>query len=799
MNNPLQVRILGTPAVHQRGRRVRLYSAKVFALVAYIALQPDKAHSREQLASLLWGETSNQRAYASLRQALYSIRQVLGAEADALLQVERESITFRRLDTIQLDAWSFLDAWQREDFARVVDLYGGLLLDGLKLSDCPEYESWLFLQREGFEQKTVMALQKHVARLLSDSAYDLALPHAKRLIDLDFLNEEGHRLLMQIYAAQGDLPAARRQYQLCVELLERELGVEPASATTLLFQQLDDISQPQLDRNPDPIRAVDPVSELPIVERDAELAALTQAWDGIADSSQNLLLIQGEIGAGKSRLIQEFVRQHEIDRSLTGRCFEVDVNTPLAPWSDLLRPLAQPGWQREIAGLKAVWMREVARIVPALSGDYDEEPDSTVFAEKRLRLLQGIVHCLMQLGSSPLLLVFEDLHWADETSLELLHYATRQLSHEPILFIGTFRPGNPNRRLQQLIHSVEDAAPVIQIHSLSEKAVQSLVTTASFAMPPSLVQQLYQFSIGNPFVLVETLRAVAERVEQGLNITAGSQVPVSERVRQLVLDRLQDTAEAPRRILESAALIGRPFDFRLLRNVSGATEADLLGQLDFLLARGFIRADLDSDRDGMMDIVHAYSRQVIIESLSAPRRFALHRRIAETLERLSDANAEEIAFHFEQAADQRGVEYLIRAAQEAEAVFALSSAADFYQRTLKLLDAVDKDNIHRRFEIYCMVETIYDQVGNRAEQSQALAALVRLATQLSDHELLADVYVRQAGYFTYTAQYTQSEERASVGIESVSDHGGHRASSQCPSRVGLSALDDWELRRSPNL
>ena len=765
MNSPIQFRFLGTPAAYQMGKRIRLYSAKVFALVAYLALQPDKAHSREQLAGLLWGERSDQRAYASLRQALYSVRQVLGDEADRLLQIERESVGLRLLDTLQVDAWDLSAAWKRGDFARVVDLYSGPLLDGLKLSDCPDYETWLFLQRESFEQKTIAALQQHVAHLLSSGAYDNALPHATRLMELDFLNEEGHRLLMKIHASRGDQSAARRQYQLCVELLARELGVEPMPETTSLFQQLENVSQAQIIVQAEPIRAVQSIADLPMAERESELAALTQAWQAAAENPQNLFFIQGEVGAGKSRLVQEFIKQNQISRVLIGRCFEVDVNMPLAPWSDLLRQLTQSAWQREIADLKAVWMREVARIVPTLTIDHDADMDDTMLTEKRLRLLQGIVHCLLQLTSSPLLLVFEDLHWADETSIELLHYAARQLTQAPILFVGTYRPGSPNRRLQQLVRSVQDGASVIEIASLSERAVQNLITTLPFSMPSQLIQQLYQFSVGNPFVLAETLRAFAERVEQGFNITAPSTMPISERVRQLVLDRLQDTDEGQRRILESAALIGRPFDFRLLRNVSGTTEANLLEQLDFLLARGFIHTGLGSDQDDVLDIAHAYSRQVIVQSLSTPRRLALHRRIAETLERLSDTNVDEIAFHFEQASNSRGVDYLVRAAQEAEAVFALGSAANFYQRALRLLDAVDRDNVHRRLEIYRMLETIYDQVGNRAEQSGVLDALVNLAEQLDDHELLADIYVREASYFTYTAQYVQSQQALQAALD----------------------------------
>lgn len=768
----IQFRLLGTPEVYNEGERVRLYSAKVWALMTYLALHANKAQSREHLAALLWGETPDSNARASLRQALYSIKRVLGSTADLLLEIDQDSVTLRTVDAVGIDVIDLLAAYQQDDYSRVVDLYGGLLLEGVQIADCAEYESWLYLQRDSFEQKVITALQKLVTSLIDVGAHENAFPHAQRLTEMDVLNESGHRLLMRIYAAQGDLAAARRQYQLCADLLARELGVEPMPETTALYERLGQSSKIHATLIPQPLPQAEVVGDLPLVERVQELQVLGRAWDRVQQGEQDLIVISGEPGIGKSRLVQEFIRQRQIGHHLIGRCFEVESNTPFAMWADLFRALTQPIWRAQIANLEPVWLRQVARIVPALASGSDEDIETASNEEKRLRLLQGVVRCLMQIGSSPLLIVFEDLHWADEGSLELLHYAARQLTHSPILFVSTFQPNSPNRRLQQFVRSATNNTRAILLEPLAQTSVHGLVTNLPMAMSSELSQRLYQFSNGNPFVLTETLRVLSERYEQGEDISAQSALPVSDQLQQLVLDRLENISEAQRRILETAALISRPFDLRLLRSISGIAEVQLLEDLDILLARRFLRDVQTDKRIETMDIAHNYTRTIIADSLRLPRRMALHRRIAETLASLPHKNVSEIAFHYEQAGDERGIEFLVLAARQVEQLYSLSAAADFYQRALML---VQDNDVSQQFEICLALESVLDQAGNRALQSEVLDRLIDLAEQLDDPALLADIYVRRASYLTYTGKYDLSRQDLELALEqyqSVADLSG---------------------------
>ncbi len=796
-----ELRLLGSPSLIIAGHPARLHSAKTLALLAYLTLEADTPHSRAKLAGLLWGESPDTHARHSLRQGLYSLRRALGKLFKDCLVLEEETVISEPHPDFWVDTREFLtlaaaDPKNLDALRGAAQLYQGMLLEGLELSGCPAFDEWLFFQRDALEQQALGVLQALVDRLLRQGDHREALDLARRLVALDSLHEGAHRSLMQIHAALGDRDGVRRQYRLCADVLAQEMGIEPAAETQALFHQLL-ASKPGPTVSPErpPIpRPGEQPPVLPFLGRERELAVLQARLDQAIARQGGLILVAGEAGMGKTRLVAEFIqRSPEASaipaRYLAGQCYELESRAPYTVWGDALQPLSMPDWQPLLAGLAEVWRRQLARLVPVLATPADELEGTTV-AESRLRLLQGVLQSLICLTQScPLLLWFDDLHWADEASLELVHYVSRHVAAYPLLIIGTYRPEAAadmpyfDHLLRGAGHAT--APPVLKLTPLDQETIGQMLRHLGAEWPADLPSRLYRHSDGNPFFLVETLYALVEsgklrREPDGrLSEAEAKAWPVPRRVQDLVQARLAPLGEEQRRVLAAGAIIGRPFDPRLLRRVSGLPESQLLGIVEQLLARAFLEERTEALPQHLLGFHHDYFRRVIYEGLSTVQRQALHHRAARALLALHRARpktvTEEVAHHYEQAGDVEAVPYLTQAAQQVEELYAYHHATELHSRALILHRACEADDLAGRFDLLLRREAVLERQGRRAEQADDVAALVELAEALGEPHRLAVACVRQAGFFTCTRQYTEARragERALTLYRRAGDRAG---------------------------
>jgi len=808
-----ELRLLGPAALVTAGRPARLHSAKALALLAYLALEADTPHSRAKLAGLLWGESPDAQARHSLRQALHSLRQALGDLSQDCLALEEETVTFAPHPDLWVDAREFqtlaaadsngLDAWRR-----AAHLYKGLLLEGVELPDCPVFEEWLFFQRDALEQQVLSVLQKLVDGLLQQGADQEALAFAQQWIRLDPLQEHAHRRLMHIHAALGDQDRVRRQYRMCADILTRELGVEPSAETESLYHQLTAV-RPESIHPPERLPVSRPVDQLqlPLLGREPELAVLQTCLDQAIAGQGGLLLVAGEAGMGKTRLVTEFIRHsQEVAtaqavpiRWLSGRCYRPEACAPYTMWSDVLRPLLTADWQPLLTGLPTVWRQQLARLVPEMAPAAGDIEGATA-AESRLRLLQGTVQGLAQLTqSATLLLFFDDLHWAGEDSLALLHYAARHLAGYPLLIIGTYRPevAIDNPHLNHLLSAASDvAAPaVLRLKALDREVVGRLLTCLGLELPSDLPDRLYRHNGGNPFVLLETLRTLLElghlkREPDGRLVEVKRQdLPVSQPVQDLIRTRLATLGEEQRRVLNAAAVIGRPFSLPLLRRVSGQPEPQLLDLVAQLLARSFLQEKNEAGPRERLDFQHNYFRQVVYQELDAVRRQALHHRVAQALlaryHSRPPATTEEVAHHYEQAGDAQAITYLVQAARQAEELFALAHAVELYSRALTLHGLYLADEPACCFDLLLAREAVLDRQGRRAEQADDVAALVKLAERLGDADRQASAYLRQVGFFAATGRLKEARQAGQRALDLVRQRGNKAGEAQVLRELGF--------------
>ena len=415
-----------------------------------------------------------------------------------------------------------------------------------------------------------------------------------------------------------------------------------------------------------PPAALARAAEQPFVGRTAELARLVTAWQEVrGDGSRRLLLLAGEPGIGKTRLALRFARAALDDGAavLLGRCSE-DPLAPYEPFAEVVRQIGLAAAQ----GLTRV--DELRRVLGEAHGDPDDD------AGARHRLFSAVDDMLGAVAERrPLVLVLDDLQWADRPTLLLLGFVLRSSRRAPMLVIGTYRDTEIGRRTPLATGLAElrrdGGAERIGVHGLAPAEVGELaVRWVGSEAATRVAYAVHERTGGNAFFVEETLRGLA-----------GDEPEVPESVRHAVGARLARLTESADELLGVAAVIGAVIDARLLAEVAGVDDVEPL--LEELLDAHLLRPG-----DGRaVEFTHALVREAVVAELSPLRRARLHRTTAEALAARAEApHLEEIAHHFSEAGDARAADYLLRAGEHALAMLAYEEAAELFGRALEVAD-----------------------------------------------------------------------------------------------------------------
>ena len=729
VSDSLSFRLLGGLTISRAGQPVSgFHSRKERALLCYLAVTK-RSHRRPHLAGLLWGDLPDTRAMANLRRALSHLR---GVARDHLV-ITRQTVLFDpgSAHWLDVDAFERLAARSADRAAleEAADLYHGDFLAGFYLKRCPDFEEWVLVEQErlrglvGEALRTLMAL--HGAR----GDYRAAVTCGRRLLTLDPWREEIHRELMRLLALGGQRSAALTQYRACCRLLKAELGLDPLEETTALYTRLvagDGVSVEAAEFGTDP-SATRPALELPFVGRGGEHAALVRSWDAVQRDGRGLTLVEGEAGVGKTRLVREVSRYTESEGSvvLRGRCYEFGGDVPYQPIAEALRThlLDSPGLT---LSLSPTWLAELSRLVPELKERQSKVPDPAQDPGEgaRQRLFQAVTQFLITHPAGTLLLFLDDLHWADQSTLDLLHFAVRRLGSAPVWIVGTYRPeevtlGHRLTRLRQGL-ARDGMVERVRLEPLAPEAVGEIARwLVGREQGPSLGDVLYRESEGNPFILREVVEDLQElgalqprRPESSPAPRADDRAapwewrkPLAKEVlptgvREVILQRVGRLDEESRRLLSMAAVVGRRFDRRLLQRASDEARAAVERAMDEWLSRRLVQPSLDqpsrSPGSHAYDFAHDKIRAVVYEAVESGRRRDLHQRVASALERVSDQVAGRepgrLARHWEEAGRlEQAATYWLQAGDQARLLYANEEAASHYRRALSCLREIEGD------------------------------------------------------------------------------------------------------------
>ena len=675
MPHVIEVELLGPPRVLRDGEPVLFDTRKAVALLAHLAVTA-RPRPRDSLADLLWTGTDLAHARGALRRTLSSVRTGVGA---GLVHATRDHVRLVRGPGVVVDVEVFrsLRDSSPED---AVAMFRGDFMEGFALRDAPGFEDWAGAESEQLRQELVSTLARVTQEREGRGDMLGAVEAARRWLAADPLHEPAHQALIRLYAGAGDRAAALKQYRECVRTLSRELGVPPLTETTQLYESVNrglpgspavrpGAPAPLVD-TPVPSPSPVPPAGTPLVGRSTEMAQLRAAHDSLGPGG-GVVLVEGEAGIGKTRLVEDFLATLRMDgvQVLRARAFEEESGLAYGPVSDALRTRLRSG-REWLATIDERPLGEAARLVPELlqgSRPSELRPDGPG-AETRFMSALWDTLAAATAGPAPGVLFLDDAQWADDATIALLAFGLRRVTDRPLVLVMTGRTPYDHALRRAARSAVRAGRGVaVQLERLSERSVAELLrATRAEEVPPAVAHRLWETTEGVPLFVLEYLRTLDH----------SSDWPVPVGARELVAVRLGPLSETARQTLSAAAVIGRSFTADAVRLVSGRTPDETVPSLEELVRQGLLHeGSLD------YDFGHGLVRTLVYEGTPLARRRLLHNRAAE----LAGAPAATTARHLLSAGRERDAADAFHVAgEDARAVFANADALSHFRAALAL-------------------------------------------------------------------------------------------------------------------
>jgi DNA-binding SARP family transcriptional activator len=767
-------------------------------LLAYLAVNRERACPRGELIDVLWPEQPPAAADAALSALLSKLRRALGAGAVSgrselrltpggtpWIDVEHAAATARRAEAALHDGdWSAAGAAAQEALAACA---------GDFLPDCDG--PWLHEQRSMQDRLRVRALEALGDASLRAGAPAEAADAARAAVALAPFRESTHRLLMEAHEVAGNPAEALRVFEDLRRLLREELGTAPGPDAMAVHDRLlhGRVSAARRPAAPGTAPAI-PARRWPapleaaraghaFVGRATEASRLHDAWREAAGGRRRVVLLAGEAGVGKTRLAAELGGYAHDDGAIVlyGR-FEEEAPAPYQPVVQMLRGWAGGASLAPLAERLGPRAAELGIVLPefgpAASGDGSSLRGSELGAQ-RLRFFDALAALLAEIaGSAPLLVVLDDLHWADLPTVQLIGHLARAPAPESALFLATGRAEEGSEALGTLLAGLRREGMLQRIDLTGLDAVDTgALVTALGGRPagPGFVEQLHGETDGNPFFIAEVVHHLASADGRLGGAVALDEAGVPEGVREITGRRLARLSEPVRDMLATAAVIGRAFDFDVLEEVGPLRGDELVVALEDAVAALVLRED--PERVGRYAFSHALMRATLYDSLSALRRARLHSRAGEALIARRGAQLDphlgQLAHHFALAAPvdrpERAVDFALAAGRRADRLLAWEEAAGHYQAALRARELAGAADDRMRCELLLALGSSQERAGAQ-EMRATFSVAAATARAVGDPALLGRAALGYAGRWSQLGRV--EEDVAALLQEALGALGG---------------------------
>jgi DNA-binding SARP family transcriptional activator/predicted ATPase len=731
-----------------------------------------------------------------------------------------------------------------------IALYRENFLEGFHVKGSAAFEDWCSLTRERFQRQVLTALHRLAGYYEQFGEYERACNYAWRQVELEPWQEEAHRQLMRLLALSGQRSTALTQYKTCRRLLNQELGIRPAEETTRLYEQIRDgklkahVPRPAHPTGPvakppaflaekEPLEVERPV----FVAREREMAQLNKFLDLALSGQGRVVFVTGEAGSGKTALIQEFtLRAQNVHADLVSVSGNGNAHTgigdPYLPFRQVLELLtgdAEARWaagaitsdyarrlwntlpftiqalveagpdlidtfipgtvlgQRALAYAPdgADWLTRLDELVKRKAITPAPGPQQSTLFEQYTRMLQTLAR------QRPLVLVLDDLQWADLGSISLLFHLGRQLAGSRILIVGAYRPeemmsgrGGERHPLESVINEYHCQFGDITVN-MDEAESQDFVEAFLDSEPNRLGfpfrQILYRQTRGHPLFAVELLRGLQERGDlvqdpkgrwiEGLALDWETFPP---KVEGVIAERIGRLTDPLREVLRTASVEGETFTAEVVARVQVADEREIVAQLSneldrrhrLVSAHGILR--MGDQCLSQYRFRHILFQKYLYDSLDQVERVRLHEEVGTALEALYGEKAEEIAVqlarHFHQAGiAQRTIQYLHQAGNKAVQLSANKEAIAHFTQALELLETLPETPERDRQELVLQLGLVVPLQAARGfadpEVGRSCGRALELCLQIGETQQLLP-----ALFLLWTFQIPQGQYEKALDI-----------------------------------
>ncbi len=527
------------------------------------------------------------------------------------------------------------------------------------------------------------------------------------------------------------------------------------------------------------------LSRTPFVGRASQLERLSAKLAEASNGRGSIVMVRGEAGIGKTRILEEFAN-HAIEHGATvmhGACYDGEFQPPYSPFAGAIAEHARSGGVAALGKNVSI----LARMVPSLRTSMGEKAEAEPLAkdEERFQLFDAVTQLLVTLArTAPLVLILDDLHWADRGVAAMLRHVAHSVTENPILLIGAYRDAEVDRRhaLATVLAGIS-RLPNFETLSLAGLKTNDLAdlleTIGDQDAPGALIQALEDATDGNPLFIRELLLHLVEggkilREGQGwISRFSVEELGIPEGVRQVIDSRLQRLSEDAKQLLTVASAFKGAFAFGIAASAAGLDEDAALSAIDEATEAQLLRPATEAD---CFDFTHAIIRHTLYAGINPPRRVRMHRKIAEAMEQAwgeqASHHAAEVAYQFWRGAsssdrENRGVDYSVAAADQAEAACAYDEVVAFVRIALELMKPSDarRKALLARLGVALAWTLDGDGACKIAREASALIAA-------ADGDYAAAVYLEQIVQELYAANL--SREAWTIVGEALRYVGDHR-------------------------
>lgn len=662
-----------------------VYSPYMQSFIAYLAVNDRYPIPRETIAAALWPDSGQEQAFASLRKLIFKFKHELPQGA-RFLETDHRSCHLAIDADLDVDLHDFMVCFEQANEAhsrgQAEEEYTALkqaasLYQGDLAQECDG--EWIHIEREGIRARYLDVLARITDLLIAAGRFEESVQYARTWISADPLNEHACLKLMQIFSAMKDRAAAILTYHQCTTVLERDLGIEPS---TELKQAYEALIKRQVEAPPVQIER-QPLANL--IGREREWQLLIRTWAECLDGHNRIVILSGEAGIGKTRLVSDFTDWLRRNGALIHReeCFPLQSDlayAPLISWIRNISPELLDESQRE----------ELSALLPGFTpvNRIDRGRQPLIGQWQRTHLFETISRAFV-LGGGSQVFILDNIQWCDKESRDWLEYFIHFSKGQGFLFLITLRPEELGQQpaIKTLIDQLNGKPDVLELE-LSRLDLRQTGDLAGsiWQHKPSLdqVRWLFAESEGVPLFIIELVRA---NHSKGNDFSWGSGHTIPARISSVIEQRLYHLSIPAREAAEIGAVMGGPFAFSALRDLGLIQEETLIHALDELWRRRIIREEGD-----LYTFTHEKIREVLYAQIGLVRRKWLHLNLAQWLEKSaasgSEINPALIAFHYRFSEyPQRAIEYYRSEVRRARSIYAVDHA------TRCLLSAIELNTI----------------------------------------------------------------------------------------------------------